>query len=281
MIKIFIKFKQQSLVKFKNYKMSIYSRIESLLRLVKPLKVVKNKLTFKVGKTCNEGFGWWTINYPMWENFTFEIFDKVLKKDMIFFDIGTFSGHTTLYAAQKVKYVFGVDLDPMAYKACLHNIKINGYKNVQIEHTALASKSGETFIDESKIGSSGCHMTTNGIVKVDSKTIEELMSIWNLDKCDFIKMDIEGGEENCLPAMKNFFETYNPILFLSVHKHLGAKAKTIVDSTNNYKYVYDSNFVNVKSNLYETIMSRGEDHSLQDYLFTNNLIDFESIQYDE
>jgi FkbM family methyltransferase len=264
------------IINLKNSIKSIYFRTESLLRLVKPLKIEKNHLTFKVGKTCNEGFGWWTNNYPTWENHTFEIFDKFLNKEMIFFDIGTFSGHTTLYAAQKVKSVFGVDLDPMAYKACLHNIKINKYKNVQIEHTALANKSGETFIDEGTIGSSGCHMSKNGSVKVDSKTIEELMSIWNINKCDFIKMDIEGGEENCLPAMKKFFETYKPILFLSVHKHLGAKPQTIVDSTIDYEYVYDSKYENVKDSLYETIMSRGSGHSLQDYLFTNKPVKFDS-----
>jgi len=76
--------------------------------------------------------------------------------------------------------------------------------------------------------------------------------------------------------MKKFFETYKPILFLSVHKHLGAKPQTIVDSTIDYEYVYDSKYENVKDSLYETIMSRGSGHSLQDYLFTNKPVKFDS-----
>ncbi len=238
-----------------------------------PIIVKKNNLSFKVAEVCHEGPNWWLTNYIKWEKHTFDIFDKLLKKDMIYLDIGTFSGQTVLYAAQKVNKVYAVELDPNAYKACRKNIQVNEYSNVVLEHAALSDTDGETFIEKSRVGSSGCYMIPQGEIKVNSYTIESLMKKWKLDGCDFIKMDIEGGEEICLPAMKSFFKKYNPLFYLSVHKELGANSKTIVDSTKNYKYVYDQSYSNIKENLYEIINSQPSSHGEQDYLFSNKPIE--------
>jgi len=235
--------------------------------------VKKNSLSFKVAQVCNEGFGWWLTNYVNWEEHTFDVFDKFLKKDMIYLDIGTFSGQTVLYAAQKVDKVYAVELDPHAYSACKQNIQVNEYDNVVLEHAALSDSDGETFIEKNRIGSSGCYMIPQGEIKVDSYTIESLMRSWKIQSCDFLKMDIEGGEETCLPAMSSFFEEHDPLFYLSVHKHLGATAKTIVDSTEHYKYVYDKSYSNIKDSLYEVIHSQPSSHGEQDYLFSNNTIE--------
>ena len=237
------------------------------------IEVEKNDVSFKVAKVCKEGYHWWLINYKNWEEHTFDVFDKLLKKDMIYFDMGTFSGHTVLYAAQKVNKVYAVELDPRAYDACMQNIQINKYDNVVLEHAALSNVDGQSFIAQDRIGTSGCFMTSHGQIKVNSYTIESLMNKWDLNKCDFLKMDIEGGEETCLPAMKSFFKKHDPLFYLSVHKHLGVTPKTIVESTKNFKYVYDKSFSNIKDNLYQVIESQPNSHGEQDYLFSNKTIE--------
>lgn len=230
----------------------------------------RNGVKFKVSHVCNEGLGWWENNYLGWETYTFKVFDKMLKKDMIYFDLGTFTGHTLLYASQKVSSVYGVELDPRAFEACKQNVITNGYSNVKLSHAAISDKDGEVGIHTGRIGSSGCYMMERSLseVGVRSLTIESLMNEWEVKSCDFVKMDIEGGEEFCLPAMQNFFETYKPILYLSVHKHLGATSTTVVESTNCFNYVYDKNFNNVKDALGDIIDSSDSEHGEQDYLFT-------------
>ena len=217
----------------------------------------RNGVELKVSHACGEGLEFWIYDYLGWEAHTFKVFDKILKKNMVYFDIGTFTGHTLLYAAQKVDSACGVELDLYAFEACEQNIATNSYSNVKLSHAAISDKDGEVGIREAKMGSSGCHMvdcsTADRLVR--SLTIESLMDEWEVKTCDFIKMDIEGGEETCLPAMQNFFETHKPILYLSVHKHLGATSRTIVESTSCFNYVYDKNFNNIKDSLGEVIDS--------------------------
>tara|TARA_R100001510_G_C7653858_1_gene212344 strand:- start:2966 stop:3691 length:726 start_codon:yes stop_codon:yes gene_type:complete len=229
----------------------------------------RNDIEFKVSHASNQGLSWWKYNYNNWEPHTFKVFDKLLKKDMVYLDIGTYTGHTLLYVAQKVKTVCGIELDPEAFKACEKNIETNNYSNVKLVHAAISNEDGEVGIEEGRIGSSGCYMTdSSSDTKVKSMTIESFMKKCEIKTCDFIKMDIEGGEEICLPAMQNFFKTYKPILYISLHKHLGATSHTLVESTRYFNYVYDKNFNNIKDSLGEIIDDNNSEHGEQDYLFT-------------
>jgi FkbM family methyltransferase len=242
-----------------------------------PLEIIKNNSHFKICRTCREGPEWWLTNYSAWESHTFDFFDKLLHKDMTYLDIGTFSGHTVLYAASKVKEVFGIDLDPLSFQACFENVKCNEFSNVTIEHLGISGQDAQLFIEPSLVGTSGCRIipdaSPNGAFKVDTLTADSLMKRWKLDKCDFIKMDIEGGEELCLPTMGSFFERYKPLLYLSVHKHLGATAQTVVESTKDFNYVYNKSFTNVKDTLYEQIEAHSHHHGEQDYLFSYEPLD--------
>ena len=229
----------------------------------------KNGIKFLVSHACRESLDWWENKYNNWESFTFEVFDKFLSRDMTYIDLGTFTGQTILYAAQKVKSAYGVDLDPEAYLACIGNVETNEYDNVKVENIAISSHDGEVGIEEERIGTSGCQMDPFSPPKVRSMTIESLMSLWGINKCDFLKMDIEGGEEFCLPHMKKFFRKYDPTFFLSVHTHLGATSDVIIEATESFKYVYDSSWNNVKDELKTIIDSRMFSHKNQDYLFTN------------
>ena len=234
------------------------------------IDVEKNDIKFKVVATCNEGFSWWgSSNYPNWEKETFQVFDRFINSNSIYIDLGTFSGATVLYVAQKAKEVYGVELDPQAYKACKENILANKYQNTKLEHAAIFNKDGESPIYTEVLGSSSCRLMKEGNLKVTTLTIESLMQKWNLDKCDFVKMDIEGAEEICVPAMKNFFKKYKPVLHLSVHKYFGASAETISNSLLDcYKYIYDSSLNEISDNLINSINSGPEGFG-NDFTFTD------------
>ena len=279
MVKDWIVSNESSSIAVPRRKRDCHCQIENVTGV--HIGINRNGVEFKVSHACSEGLGFWVKNYLDWEPHTFKVFDKILKKDMSYFDIGTFTGHTLLYAAQKVNSVYGVELDLRAFEACKQNIATNSYSNAKLSHAAIYNKDGEVWIPTKRMGSSGCRVVEPALYEehslplrvkhlqpVRSLTIESLMNEWEVKTCDFIKMDIEGGEETCLPAMQNFFETHKPILYLSVHKHLGATSRTIVESTSCFNYVYDKNFNNIKDSLGEVIDSKACDHGEQDYLFT-------------
>ena len=240
---------------------------------MKCVKVNKNNVSFLISHTCHETHDWWLNNYEAWEPFTFKVFDHYLTPKSVYIDLGTFTGHTILYAAQKVKSAYGIELDPMAYEACKKNVLTNNLKNVNLINCAVANYDGEVGIKMDRIGTSGCGFDPQSSMKITCLTIESLLKVWGIKGCDFIKMDIEGSEEVCLPAMSEFLSKHTPDLLLSLHKHLGAKAETISNIKELYNFVYNKDFKNVKDILEEVINNKSHEHGEQDYLFTNKPFD--------
>lgn len=229
--------------------------------------ISRNGIKFKITSVCDEGFSWWN-NYNNWEKETFAVFDKYLRSDMVYFDLGTYTGQTVLYASQKVKKVYGVELDIRAFNACSENIKANNMTNIVVDNIAISSTNG--YVDcTGKLGGSSRRISNTKGSETESMTIESLMDKWGVNVCDFIKIDIEGAEEIILPAMKTFFSKHNPIVWLSVHRHYGATADTIVNSLGKiYNTVYDSLGNEVTGNLRSAINS-GPSGFGNDYLFIN------------
>jgi len=223
------------------------------------INIDRNGVKFKIASVCDEGLSWWD-NYNNWEVETFAVFDKYLRSDMVYFDLGTYTGQTVLYASQKVKSVYGVELDYRAYGACKKNIEVNAISNVNGYVNCVG-----------KMGGSSRRISNNEGSETISMTIEALMDKWNVDTCDFIKIDIEGGEEIVLPSMNSFFSKHTPIVWISVHRHYGATANTVVNSLGKiYNTVYDSfgNKIIGDINLRNAINS-GPSGFGNDYLFIN------------
>jgi hypothetical protein len=53
--------------------------------------------------------------------------------------------------------------------------------------------------------------------QVESITLETLFQQQQIHDCNFIKMDIEGGEVFVLPAIASFLHKVKPTLYLSLH----------------------------------------------------------------
>ena len=156
--------------------------------------VEKNGIPITISNSTLEKDEWWKTNYLSWEPFTFQVFDKFLTPNTIYIDLGTWSGPTILYASQKVKKAYGVELDPVAYKACLNNIQSTNLSNVTLEHVAISNVDGEVGVSEA-LGSSGCRIGPSNTTRVKSLTMESLVKKWGLSKCDFVKMDIKGDRD--------------------------------------------------------------------------------------
>jgi hypothetical protein len=104
-------------------------------------------------------------------------------------------------------------------------------------------------------------------ITVQSITLDELIKKYNIKECNFIKMDIEGGEAIVLPNIKNYLERNKPTLHLSLHsfrfKDIEKDSRTIIDVLKIYKNIYSESGEPLKlDNLYFEILLKGKKYTL-------------------
>ncbi|HIQ38488.1 MAG TPA: methyltransferase domain-containing protein [Methanothermococcus okinawensis] len=58
--------------------------------------------------------------------------ERSVKPGDILYDVGTGSGILAMIAARIVRKVYAIELDPITYQYALENIRINGFKNIEL-----------------------------------------------------------------------------------------------------------------------------------------------------
>ena len=127
--------------------------------------------------------------------------------------------------------VLSFEAQSKLFYALAGNIVLNNCLNVDAYHAALGNKTGTMAIPEpdylvsSSFGSLDLEERPNNMdigqkidysktINVDLKTIDSL----NLDRIDFIKIDVEGMEGAVIEGAKNTIEKLKPIIFVEVLK---------------------------------------------------------------
>ena len=127
--------------------------------------------------------------------------------------------------------VISFEAQAKLFYAFAGNIVLNNCLNIDAYHAAIGNKTGVMAIPEpnylvpSSYGSLDLEERPNNMdigqkidysktTNVDLKTIDSL----NLDRVDFIKIDVEGMEKAVLEGAKNTIEKLKPIIFVEVLK---------------------------------------------------------------
>ena len=166
---------------------------------------------------------WRKAKRGRWEPNTFKILSALLDKDSVYVDIGAWIGPTVLYASRLCKHVYCFEPDPNAYRYLCWNIALNELDNVTTISAALGDELAVTQM--ASFGESlGDSMTSLINKQPKGKTVDVLKFPWEtfldasgLDKPDLLKIDIEGGEFNLLPAISEYLAAHKPTLYLSTH----------------------------------------------------------------
>ncbi len=132
-------------------------------------------------------------DFLYWENFhcdfshngnIYEMWDCELKEGDVVVDLGSNVGFFTHYASMKASKVISVDGSPEAISCLIENCKDRS--NVK---ALIASALGKDSFQS--------HLWSYTQKESPLKfTIEELMNLFGLERIDFLKVDIEGGEYN-------------------------------------------------------------------------------------
>jgi FkbM family methyltransferase len=256
--------KGRLIIKLYGYIQKRYSSIARKLTNIikpKPIKVSRFGRTFFVSGNLEYLLFW---IYKFWERETYKIFNKFLDSNYSYIDIGAWIGSTVLYGAYLSKKVYAIEPDPIAFMELKKNVSLNPMlkEKIELHQKCINYKSGN--VKFGNIGGGGD--STSSLLFPDSKTgwtvdgitFDEFIRENEINDCNFIKMDIEGGEVIVLPSMKIFLEKNKPILYLSMHpnifKNPEEDTKKVIDVLKIYKNIYSDK--GKKIELYDLLLQK-------------------------
>ena len=143
-----------------------------------------------------------------------------LKPGDVVLDLGAYSGLTTILFAQAVGHtgkVVAVEAD-VTNLDCMA-VNLAGYSNITTVFGAVwEHNNGVEFSTETNMGSSAAAIVgRRGLMRsVPSGTLSSIMEKAQLDRVDFIKVDIEGAEKVIFHDAA-FFERYHPRMIIETH----------------------------------------------------------------
>jgi FkbM family methyltransferase len=179
---------------------------------------------------------WRLVGQGRWEPRTLEILRQFLTPSSIYVDVGAWIGPLALYAARRARRVYCIEPDYVAYQHLLENIRLNHAVNVLPFNLALAAERGIRRMApvEGRLGSTHTSMIVPGnpmeAIDVCCLRWKDWLELAGMPRVDLLKIDIEGGEFELLPSMREYLEAEKPTLCLSLHAPLlpaGARAAAV------------------------------------------------------
>ncbi|WP_410004684.1 FkbM family methyltransferase [Aequorivita nionensis] len=215
--------------------------------------IIKRAVKGKSTKELNlrNGLTFYDANFNTLSIFNEIFVKKVYTSDIInieendvVFDIGANVGVFSLYASLiKGVSVFAFEPHPENFKKLSHNVEQNNLINVECIEYALGLKNEDRFMIEGNIA--GGHKVAqrdsmeskDGLLKVQSITLDSIMKKLNIDKIDFLKLDCEGAEGEIISSLgKEGLKKINKIAVEFHDNH------SILNHTEILKYLKDSGF---------------------------------------
>lgn len=148
-----------------------------------------------------------------------------LKSGQVVIDLGAYSGLTSIVFAKKVGptgRVIAVEPDPLTLAACKVNLAAAGQQHVSLVEAAVTATAGPIRLSsEGALGSAFASIVgayRGKIVVVEATSLDGLIQRCQLERVDFIKMDIEGAEVSVLPSSADFLKRYQPKLIIELHQ---------------------------------------------------------------
>ena len=135
-----------------------------------------------------------------------------VKNDAVVFDIGAFKGDTAYFFSKKCSNkarIYAFEPDENNYKILL-KIKDKYKLNNVIASNILFSNS-ETEINFLSMD------LNRPAVKMKSTTIDKFVEENNIEKIDYIKMDVEGAERNILEGAIKTIKKFKPSLAIAIY----------------------------------------------------------------
>ncbi len=166
--------------------------------------------------------GWKIFFFGEYEADTNNILAKYVKPDDIVIEAGANMGSETLLIAHILTkgHVYAFEPNPYTFERLKINASINDLKNVSAYDYALGEQDTNIQFniypkDFCNSGMSSKYMETSNTRKIDvvQKKLDTFLKENNINKVDFIKMDIQGAEMDMIAGAAETIARHKPTIF--------------------------------------------------------------------
>ena len=171
-----------------------------------------------------------------------EFVQRFLRPGMTVLDVGAHHGLYTLLASKLVGptgKIIAFEPSPRERRRLLKHIKLNGFRDVQVEPYALGAETGEADLYLADGSDDWCNSlrrpqeSKGRTARVQIRRLDDIVGQAWLTKVDFVKLDVEGAELDTLKgAAKLLSNAPRPVVLAEVYdirtRPFGYEAREIV-----------------------------------------------------
>jgi len=181
----------------------------------------------------------------IWEPYLHTTFEKYITPESIVVEGGGHVGVHTIKLGMLAKKVYVFEPLPQSNGILRQNVELNGLSNVEVFVEGLSdtisttrykwipgNNPGGSGLDNNPLGTPDWVTVTDKSVPVNLVTIDSL----NLEKLDFIKLDIEGYEENAIRGGMETIRRCKPVIVLECYNDNVNKNKPLTKQEVEEKY---------------------------------------------
>jgi FkbM family methyltransferase len=209
-----------------------------------------------------------------WEDMESGFILDNIKEGDVFIDVGANIGYFSMLAAKKkAAKVLAIEPAPNTFTMLDMNIQHNVLTNViETFNVALGSKDGKVKFVSSLGPKNHIEYETENIheglpaIDVDIITLDGMLrSRKEIEKINFIKVDIEGAEYAFLLGAQKTIEVFKPMILMEIQEHRLVKynvtARQIFNFMDNlgYKYLLVTESVIKEAGVYKEDLKKGRD----------------------
>lgn len=158
---------------------------------------------------------------------TIKFLEEYIKKGHVIIDIGANVGYHTLIFSKLTGengFVYAFEPEPLNYKTLKKNVDLNNLDNVRCVNKAISEKQETLDFFVSNSFNKGTHsLVYNPIqhsqesIKIDAIPLSHFILENDLNKIDFIKIDVEGAEYEVIKGMETSLIEYKPTLLVEIN----------------------------------------------------------------
>ncbi len=185
---------------------------------------VSNFFGYKYSGNLNSYIDWCVYYLGCYSKYELVLIKDILSdtKEPICLDIGANIGHHSLFLSTISKTVHAFEPYEIALNKFDEHIKENNIDNIKIHRVALGlhEESRQYYQPTGSNNGTGSfiasHATDRNISHKELKILngDNFIHSLNLEKIDFIKIDVEGFEGNVLNGLKETIQKYKPTILL-------------------------------------------------------------------
>jgi len=197
-----------------------------------PLRLVPAEARVRVRKGPLKGLRWivgshihgcWLGTY---EREKADLFAGMLRDGGVMYDIGANVGYYAPLSSRlvgTVGHVYAFEPSPRNLEYLKQHVLMNDMQNVTVYDVGVSDSPGEASFDLGVNPASG-HLQTDHATAPSGKTVkvrlvslDDMLSRQVIRPPDWIKIDVEGGEEQVLSGMTACMAKHRPIILLATH----------------------------------------------------------------